>query len=211
MFFPSGPQGRISVRTDSRCPRFGTSIKFRSCSKVPTLTAMIRWLVRLKEREGETHRKCDVHLSVFLTCAARAFSSLLLPPRLLALLLSVHTQRLESRVIRHTLSSTSAHVKSLICPLERQHETRATTRFRCTGIGCDDRRAVAQYRPLVFYPPTINLSHIDEGKEQEGRTHEIRDRPRRDSATRPPSAAHLPDLHSRPAYKTRAPPCTAFL
>ena len=49
-FCPSGLQGRISVRTDSRCPWFGTSIRFRSCSKVPTPTAMIFRLVGLKER-----------------------------------------------------------------------------------------------------------------------------------------------------------------
>ena len=173
----------------------------------------VGWPCKLKEREGETHRKCGVHLSFFLICAARAFSPfLLLPPQLLALLFSARTQRLESRVICHTLSSTSAHVESLICALERkQRETRAIIRFICTGIGCDDGRAVAQYRPVVFYPPTINLSHIDEGKAQGGRTHATRGCTRRGSATRPPSAAHHSALHQRPAYKTRAPPCTAFL
>ena len=80
------------------------------------------------------HRKCDVHLSIFFICAARASSPhFLLPPQLL------DTQRLKFYVIRHSLSSTSAHVESLISPLERkQRETCAIIYFRCAGIGCDD-------------------------------------------------------------------------
>lgn len=86
----------------------------------PTPHIPQRYVVSLsKEGEKEAYRKRDVHLSLFLLYAPRAFLPLLLfPPQLLTLLLSTRAQPLESRIIRRSLTSMSTNVECLVYPFE---------------------------------------------------------------------------------------------
>jgi hypothetical protein len=65
---------------------------------------------------GETHPKGCIHPLVLSFHASRPFSPLLLP-QLIALLLSMHAQRLEPPIVHHSLAGTSEDVKRLVHPL----------------------------------------------------------------------------------------------